>query len=87
MNKKIETSKKFAIYLIGLFSFLIIFSMVMMWKNGSNECLASLISNVIGQLSTYGIYCTKAYKSKQSEEYLKYQKEQLLSEKTSSNED
>lgn len=79
MNKKIETSKKFAIYLIILFSLLIIFSMIMMWEKGSDEHLASLISSVVGQLSTYGIYCTKAYKSKQSEEYLKYQKEQLLS--------
>lgn len=85
--KKTETSKKFAFFLIGLFTALIIISVIMVWKFKNAESNATFASSVIGNLVTYGIYCRKAFKSKQSEEYLKYQKEQLLQNKESSNED
>ena len=71
----IETSKLFAVYLFVLMNVIITYSMVAMWKFQDFSYLGVLISDIAAQILIYGIYCMKAFKAKQSEEELKFEKE------------
>lgn len=71
----IETNKIFAIYLFILLNGIVIYAMVAMWHFQDLSYLGVLISDIAAQVLIYGIYCMKAFKSKQSEEELKFRKE------------
>lgn len=71
----IETNKIFAVYLFVLLNAIVTYSMVAMWHFQDLSYLGVLISDIAAQVLIYAIYCMKAFKSKQSEEELKFRKE------------
>lgn len=73
---KVETSKLIAIYLFLLLNAIVIFAMVAMWNFADLTYLGVLISDIAAQVLIYAIYCMKAFKAKESEEELKFRKEQ-----------
>lgn len=73
----IETNKLFAVYLFILLNAIVTYSMVAMWHFQDLSYLGVLISDIAAQVLIYGIYCMKAFKSKQSEEELKFRKEKF----------
>lgn len=75
--QKFETSKLLAIYLFAILNVIIGFSMVAMWHFKDLTYLGVLITDIAAQILIYGIYCLKAYKGKQSEENLKFEREKL----------
>lgn len=76
-RRKLETSKLLAIYLFAVLNAIVIFAMVAMWHFKDLTYLGVLITDIAAQILIYGIYCLKAYKGKQSEEMLKFEREKL----------
>lgn len=74
---KIETSKIMMIYLFVLFNVVIVYAMVAMLLLSDLTYLGVLISDIVAQVVTYGIYCLKAYYGKKQEEQMKFEKEKL----------
>lgn len=75
---KIETNKFFAFYLFFVFNVILIYAMKAMWEFRDLTCLGILITDIIGQILIYAIYCLKAYNGKKQEEQLKFEKEKLF---------
>ena len=76
-RQKFETSKLLAIYLFLILNVIIIFSMIAMWHFKDLTYLGVLITDIAAQILIYGIYCLKAYKGKQSEENMKFERDKL----------
>lgn len=74
-KRKIETSKLLAIYLFALLNTIVIYAMVSMWRFEDLSYLGVLITDIAAQILIYGIYCLKAYKSKKSEEEIRFQRD------------
>lgn len=72
---KIETSKLLALYLFALLNTIVIYAMVSMWRFEDLSYLGVLITDIAAQILIYGIYCLKAYKSKKSEEEMRFQRD------------
>ena len=70
------TSKKLMYLLIINCTVVEIYSMAAMIYLKDLSALSVLISTVIGESISYGIYCLKSYFSKKSEERLKFEREQ-----------
>lgn len=77
-KNKIETHKFIAYYLFVVFNVILIYSMVAMWYLRDLSYLGVLITDIIGQILLYAIYCLKAYSGKKQEEQLKFEKEKLF---------
>lgn len=75
---KTETSKLLAIYLFFIFNVILVYSMVAMWVFEDISYLSVLITDIIGQILLFGIYCLKAYNGKKQEEKIKFEREKLL---------
>lgn len=73
----IETSKLLAIYLLVLLNAIVIYSMVVMAVMQDLSSLPVLISDLAAQVLVYAIYCAKAFKGKQAEENIKFEREKL----------
>lgn len=71
---KKETSKLFAVYLMGIFNVILVYAMVAMWHFSDLACLGTLVGDIAAQVLTYKIYCDKAYKGKNAEEANKLEK-------------
>lgn len=76
-RRKLETSKLLAVYLFAVLNAIVIFAMAAMWHFKDLTYLGVLITDIAAQILIYGIYCLKAYKGKQSEETLKFEREKL----------
>ena len=74
-KEKKETSKKLVIYLFVLMNVVICYCLVSMWYFRDLSCLGIIITDIAAQILAYAIYCVKAYKAKQSQENLKFEKE------------
>jgi len=73
----IETSKLLAIYLFVLLNAIVVYSMVVMAITQDLSSLPVLISDLAAQVLVYAIYCAKAFKGKQAEENLKFERDKL----------
>lgn len=78
-RRKLETSKLLAIYLFAVLNGIVIFAMVAMWHFKDLTYLGVLITDIAAQILIYGIYCLKAYKGKQSEEEMKFKRDNMFS--------
>ena len=77
MKNKVEFSKILAVYLLILFTAIVVFTMVAIWHFEDLSYLNILISDIAAQILVYMIYCVKAYHGKKSEEELKFEKEKI----------
>lgn len=77
---RIETSKLIAIYLFVLLNAIVIYAMSAMWTFADLSYLGILISDIAAQVLIYAIYCLKAYKSKKSEEDMRFMREKHYNE-------
>jgi len=73
----IETSKLLAVYLFVLLNAIVVYSMVVMAITQDLSSLPVLISDLAAQVLVYAIYCAKAFKGKQAEENLKFERDKL----------
>ena len=73
----IETSKLLAIYLFILLNAIVVYSMVVMAITQDLSSLPVLISDLAAQVLVYAIYCAKAFKGKQAEENMKFERDKL----------
>ncbi len=73
----IETSKLLAVYLFVLLNATEVYSMVVMAITQDLSSLPVLISDLAAQVLVYAIYCAKAFKGKQAEENLKFERDKL----------
>lgn len=78
-GKKMETSKKLALYLFGLLNIIVIYSLVAMWYFSDLSYLGALITDIGAQIILYGIYCLKAYHGKKQEEIMSFEREKYSS--------
>lgn len=76
-RRKLETSKLLAVYLFAVLNVIVVYAMAAMWHFKDLTYLGVLITDIAAQILIYGIYCLKAYKGKQSEEALKFEREKL----------
>lgn len=76
-SRHIETSKAIAIYLFILLNAIVVYSMVAMWRTGDLSALPVLISDLAAQVLVYAVYCAKAFKGKQSEEQMRFERDKL----------
>ena len=76
---KIETSKILAIYLIALFTGIILYSLIAMWHFQDLSHLSTLITAFVSEVMTFLIYCAKAFFAKKNKELIALQREQLSS--------
>lgn len=79
-GKKMETSKKLALYLFGLLNVIVIYSLVAMWYFSDLSYLGALITDIGAQIILYGIYCLKAYHGKKQEEIMSFKREKYSSD-------
>lgn len=79
-GKKMETSKKLALYLFGLLNVIVIYSLVAMWYFSDLSYLGALITDIGAQIILYGIYCLKAYHGKKQEEIMSFEREKYSSD-------
>ena len=77
-RRKLETSKLLAIYLFAVLNGIVIFAMVAMWHFKDLTYLGVLITDIAAQILIYGIYCLKAYKGKQSEEEMRFKRDNMF---------
>lgn len=77
-SSKMETSKIIMIYLMVLFNFILVYSMVAMWVFEDLSYLGVLISDIAAQVIAYAIYCLKAYHGKRQEEQIKIEREKIF---------
>lgn len=73
----IETSKLLAVYLFVLLNAIVVYSMVVMAISQDLSSLPVLISDLAAQVLVYAIYCAKAFKGKQAEENMRFEREKL----------
>ena len=73
----IETSQLLAVYLFVLLNAIVIYSMVVMAMMQDLSSLPVLISDLAAQVLVYAIYCAKAFKGKQAEENIKFERDKL----------
>ena len=74
-KRKMETSKVLASYLFALLNIIVFYSMFIMDKYADISSLGVLITDIAAQILVYAIYCLKAFKAKNAEETLKFEKE------------
>lgn len=78
-KQKMETSKKLTIYLIILFTVIIVYSLVAMWHFQDLSHLSTLITAFASEVVTFITYCAKAFFAKKNKELIALQREQFLS--------
>lgn len=76
-KRKIETSKILAVYLIVLFTGIIIYSLIAMWHFRDLSHLSTLITAFVSEVVTFLIYCAKAFFAKKNEEEVALQRDQI----------
>lgn len=76
-KRKIETSKILAVYLIVLFTGIIIYSLIAMWHFRDLSHLSTLITAFVSEVITFLIYCAKAFFAKKNEEEVALQRDQI----------
>lgn len=72
-----NTSKKLVYLLIVNCTLIEIYAMVMMGILKDLSALSVLITTVLGESISYGIYCLKAFYSKKEEEQLKFERDKF----------
>lgn len=78
--EKWNTSKKLVYLLIINCTIIEIYSMIVMVHLQDLSALSVLITTIIGESLSYGIYCLKAFFSKKEEENLKFEREKFEDE-------
>ena len=74
-KQKMETSKKLTIYLMSLFTIIIIYSLVAMWHFQDLSHLSTLITAFASEVVTFITYCAKAFFAKKNAEAVKLQRD------------
>lgn len=79
-KQKMETSKKLTIYLIILFTIIIVYSLVAMWRFQDLSHLSTLIMAFTSEVVTFITYCAKSFFAKKNAEAIKLQRDIELGE-------
>lgn len=73
----LTTTKLLSFYLFAIFNIVLLYSLVAMWHFGDLSYLGVIISDIIGQILVFGIYCIRAYLDTKAEEYTKLEQQKI----------
>lgn len=73
----LTTTKLLSFYLFAIFNIVLLYSLVAMWHFGDLSYLGVIISDIIGQILVFGIYCIRAYLDTKAEENTKLEQQKI----------
>ena len=73
----LTTTKLLSFYLFAIFNVVLIYALVAMWHFEDLSYLGVVISDIVGQILVFGIYCLRAYFDTKSEENIKLEKQKI----------
>lgn len=73
----LTTTKLLSFYLFAIFNIVLLYALVAMWHFGDLSYLGVVISDIIGQILVFGIYCIRAYLDTKSEENIKLEQQKI----------
>ena len=73
----LTTTKLLSFYLFAIFNVVLIYALVAMWHFEDLSYLGVIISDIVGQILVFGIYCIRAYLDTKSEENIKLEQQKI----------
>ena len=73
----LTTTKLLSFYLFAIFNVVLIYALVAMWHFEDLSYLGVVISDIVGQILVFGIYCIRAYLDTKSEENIKLEQQKI----------
>ena len=73
----LTTTKLLSFYLFAIFNIVLLYALVAMWHFEDLSYLGVVISDIVGQILVFGIYCIRAYLDTKSEENIKLEKQKI----------
>ena len=73
----LTTTKLLSFYLFAIFNVVLLYALIAMWHFEDLSYLGVVISDIIGQILVFGIYCIRAYLDTKSEENIKLEQQKI----------
>ena len=73
----LTTTKLLSFYLFAIFNVILLYALIAMWHFGDLSYLGVIISDIVGQILVFGIYCIRAYLDTKAEENIKFEKQKI----------
>ena len=73
----LTTTKLLSFYLFAIFNIVLLYALIAMWHFEDLSYLGVIISDIIGQILVFGIYCIRAYLDTKSEENIKLEQQKI----------
>ena len=73
----LTTTKLLSFYLFAIFNVVLLYALVAMWHFEDLSYLGVVISDIVGQILVFGIYCIRAYLDTKSEENIKLEQQKI----------
>lgn len=73
----LTTTKLLSFYLFAIFNVVLLYALIAMWHFEDLSYLGVIISDIIGQILVFGIYCIRAYLDTKSEENIKLEQQKI----------
>ena len=71
----LTTTKLLSFYLFAIFNVVLLYALIAMWHFEDLSYLGVIISDIVGQILVFGIYCIRAYLDTKSEENIKLEQQ------------
>ena len=73
----LTTTKLLSFYLFAIFNIVLLYALIAMWHFEDLSYLGVIISDIVGQILVFGIYCIRAYLDTKSEENIKLEQQKI----------
>lgn len=73
----LTTTKLLSFYLFAIFNIVLFYALIAMWHFSDLSYLGVIISDIIGQILVFGIYCIRAYLDTKAEENIKLEQQKI----------
>ena len=73
----LTTTKLLSFYLFAIFNVVLLYALIAMWHFEDLSYLGVVISDIVGQILVFGIYCIRAYLDTKSEENIKLEQQKI----------
>ena len=73
----LTTTKLLSFYLFAIFNVVLLYALIAMWHFEDLSYLGVIISDIVGQILVFGIYCIRAYLDTKSEENIKLEQQKI----------
>ena len=73
----LTTTKLLSFYLFAIFNIVLLYALIAMWHFEDLSYLGVIISDIIGQILVFGIYCIRAYLDTKAEENTKLEQQKI----------